>query len=90
MADWLKNGCRGCFVGACRRAAKPHTANNIQYGYSKIRSIILLLLIYNSIIVSGKAIQNIYFQDRDFFQFKGKDLQKRSICIDFGMLLQLT
>ena len=22
MADWLKNGCRGCFVGACGRVGK--------------------------------------------------------------------
>ena len=24
MADWLKNGCRGCFVGACVPAACAH------------------------------------------------------------------
>ena len=24
MADWLKNGCRGCFVGACVRVAHFH------------------------------------------------------------------
>ena len=23
MAGWLKNGCRGCFVGACDPASKP-------------------------------------------------------------------
>ena len=24
MADWLKNGCRGCFVGACPRGIPTH------------------------------------------------------------------
>ena len=28
MADWLKNGCRGCFVGACHPEACAHKTTN--------------------------------------------------------------
>ena len=27
MADWLKNGCRGCFVGACHPVFSPQSHN---------------------------------------------------------------
>ena len=28
MADWLKNGCRGCFVGACCPASQSPTSKD--------------------------------------------------------------
>ena len=32
MADWLKNGCRGCFVGACHRVVELETGEGIYWG----------------------------------------------------------
>ena len=46
MADWLKNGCRGCFVGACCPAARAPTPGIWLLGGLRVRECVLCTYSY--------------------------------------------